>query len=432
MTARDSVTLRPEGPLKGEITAPPDKSISHRAIIFASIGKGISRIRNFLRASDPMSTLNAMSALGVEIIDNIDEIVVHGRGLYGLKEPEDIIDCGNSGTTMRLLTGLLSAQKFLSILTGDESLRQRPMKRVITPLTEMGATIYGRKENSLAPVAIRGQQLRPIEYRSPVASAQVKSAILLAGLYIAGTTTVEEPSRSRDHTERILPTIGASIEVEKNRVSIRGPAELSTLDITIPGDFSSAAFFLVAATIVKDSEILIKNTLLNPTRTGLLNVMERMGVSFEILNTSEVSGEPVGDILCRFTPQLKATEIRPEEVPSMIDEFPIYSVLATQADGVSVIRGARELRVKESDRIGTMTSELRKLGAEIEELPDGMIIKGPVKLKGAVVESHGDHRVAMALSVAALVAEGETKIEGISSVEISFPGFYEKLRDLVS
>ncbi|HHN65346.1 MAG TPA: 3-phosphoshikimate 1-carboxyvinyltransferase [Nitrospirae bacterium] len=432
MTARDCVTLRPEGPLKGEITAPSDKSISHRAIIFASIGKGISRIRNFLRASDPMSTLNAMSALGVEIIDNIDEIVVHGRGLYGLKEPEDIIDCGNSGTTMRLLTGLLSAQKFLSILTGDESLRQRPMKRVITPLTEMGATIYGRKDNSLAPVAIRGQQLRPIKYRSPVASAQVKSAILLAGLYIAGTTTVEEPSRSRDHTERILPTIGASIEVEKNRVSIRGPAELSRLDITIPGDFSSAAFFLVAATIVKDSEILIKNTLLNPTRTGLLNVMERMGVSFEILNTSEVSGEPVGDILCRFTSQLKATEIRPEEVPSMIDEFPIFSVLATQADGVSVIRGARELRVKESDRIGTMTSELRKLGAEIEELPDGMTIKGPVKLKGAVVESHGDHRVAMALSVAALVAEGETKIEGISSVEISFPGFYEKLRDLVS
>lgn len=430
MKSNDSITLRPSASLKGEVTAPPDKSISHRAIIFASIGKGRSRIRNLLRAADPLSTLNAMRSLGIEIEDNTDEIIVHGKGIHGLSEPENIIDCGNSGTTMRLLSGLLSGQPFLSILTGDSSLRRRPMKRVISPLAEMGARIYARKENSHAPIAIKGGDLKAINYLSPVSSAQVKSAILLAGLYASGVTTVEEPSKSRDHTERMLPAQGADIRIKGNTVSITGGTELTGLDITVPGDFSSAAFFMVAATIVKGSEILIKNTCLNPTRTGLINVMKRMGASLEILNEHEVSGEPVGDILCRYSPQLKAVEIRPEEVPLMIDEFPVFTILATQAEGTTIIRGAEELRVKESDRIATMTQELRKLSVQVEEFPDGMSIKGPARLKGAVVESHGDHRVAMALSIAALIADGDTTVKGISSVEISFPGFYETLNNL--
>ncbi|NOX20543.1 MAG: 3-phosphoshikimate 1-carboxyvinyltransferase [Nitrospirae bacterium] len=428
MTER--ITLTRSNSLKGEVSPPPDKSISHRALIFCSLAKGSSRIKNLLRAADPISTMNAMRALGVEIIDRADEIVIKARGLYELSEPQDIIDCGNSGTTMRLLTGLLSAQPFFSVLTGDSSLRSRPMKRVITPLSEMGASIMARQENSLAPIAIKGGRLRGIHYRCPVASAQVKSAILLAGLYAEGTTTVVEPRKSRDHTERMLPAFGAKISVDDLSVSISSGAELYPVDIVVPGDFSSAAFFMVAALIIKGSEVLIKNVCINPTRTGLINAISSMGGNIQILNEREVSGEPVADILCQYTEGLKGIDLPEELVPSMIDEFPIFTVLATQAEGITTVRGAEELRVKESDRISTMARELSKMGVEVEEFPDGMSIKGPVKLKGAQLNSHHDHRVAMALSVAALVAEGESVIEGTEAVDISFPGFYEVLRRL--
>ena len=426
----DSRTLIRSGALKGELSPPPDKSISHRALIFCSISNGRSRVKNLLMAEDPISTMNAMRALGADIRQYDNEIVITGTGLHGLREPEDVINCGNSGTTMRLLTGLLSAQPFFSVLTGDSSLRGRPMKRVITPLSMMGANIYGREQNSLAPLAIRGNRLKGIEYSSPVASAQVKSAVLLAGLYADGTTTVVEPRKSRDHTERMLPAFGANLKVDGLRVSVTPVDELHPQDITVPGDFSSAAFFLVAALVVKGSEVMIRNVCINPTRTGLIEVIKLMGGSMEILNERDVSGEPVADILCRYTDQLKAVDVPEELVPSMIDEFPIFSVLATQADGVTTIRGAEELRVKESDRIKTMATELSKMGAEVEEYPDGMSIRGPVKLRGATLQSHHDHRVAMALSVAALLAEGETTILGTEAVDISFPGFYDELKRL--
>ncbi|RME65170.1 MAG: 3-phosphoshikimate 1-carboxyvinyltransferase, partial [Nitrospirae bacterium] len=382
-----------KGPLKGEVIPPPDKSISHRAIIFSGIAEGKSVIRNFLRARDPMSTLKAMKALGVEITDNTSEIVVHGKGLMGLREPSDVIDCENSGTTMRMLTGLLAAQPFFSVLTGDNSLRQRPMARVIRPLRQMGAEVFGRKGNSLAPLAIKGEVLKGITYESPHASAQVKSAVLLAGLYATGRTTFIEPYKSRDHTERMLSAMGAPVEVNGNEVSIEQSRALSPIEITIPGDFSSSAFFICASLMVPGSEVVIKNVLINPTRTGLLNILKRMGAEIKLENQKEVSGEPVADLVCKYSPSLKATKVSPEEVPSMIDEFPIFAVLATCAEGDTVITGASELRVKESDRIATMTRTLSQMGASVEELPDGMIIHGPSKLKGAKVNSFGDHRV---------------------------------------
>ncbi|GBE02234.1 3-phosphoshikimate 1-carboxyvinyltransferase 1 [bacterium BMS3Bbin06] len=430
MTDDRNIELRKSGPLKGEIIPPPDKSISHRSMIFASVADGVSRIRNLLRAADTISTMNAMRALGIDIDDKGEEIMVAGKGLYGLKEPEDVIDCGNSGTTMRLLTGLLSGHPFLSVLTGDDSLRKRPMSRVISPMKDMGAEIHARGGDSFAPIVITGGGLRGMDYTSPVASAQVKSAILLAGLYVEGETTVREPHKSRDHTERMLTAIGADLSVEGLRVTIRGGARLGPMDISVPGDFSSAAFFMAAASMVGGSEVLIRNVGVNPTRTGLIDIMKRMGAGLKILNERDVSGEPVADILCSYTGLLNAVETGPEEVPAMIDEFPILAVLATQAHGTTRIRGARELRVKESDRIAVMTEELRKLGVEVKEYPDGMDINGPVRMKGAVVKSHGDHRVAMSLSIAALAAEGVTTIKGVSAVDISFPGFYRTLGEL--
>ena len=359
MTDDRNIELRKSGPLKGEIIPPPDKSISHRSMIFASVADGVSRIRNLLRAADTISTMNAMRALGIDIDDKGEEIMVAGKGLYGLKEPEDVIDCGNSGTTMRLLTGLLSGHPFLSVLTGDDSLRKRPMSRVISPMKDMGAEIHARGGDSFAPIVITGGGLRGMDYTSPVASAQVKSAILLAGLYVEGETTVREPHKSRDHTERMLTAIGADLSVEGLRVTIRGGARLGPMDISVPGDFSSAAFFMAAASMVGGSEVLIRNVGVNPTRTGLIDIMKRMGAGLKILNERDVSGEPVADILCSYTGLLNAVETGPEEVPAMIDEFPILAVLATQAHGTTRIRGARELRVKESDRSEEHTSELQ-------------------------------------------------------------------------
>ncbi|MBI4824526.1 MAG: 3-phosphoshikimate 1-carboxyvinyltransferase [Nitrospirae bacterium] len=414
--------------LKGELTPPPDKSISHRVIFLSSIARGKSVIRNFLRAGDTLSTLNAMRALSVSIKDG-KEIIIEGKGLYGLKEPFKPIDCGNSGTTMRLLTGVLSGNPFFTILTGDESLNQRPMARIIKPLSLMGAEITGRAENKYPPLAIKGGKLNAIRYKMPVASAQVKSAILLAGLYAEGFTEVKEPLKSRDHTERMLTHYGAYIDVNGLNIKVKGGSELKGITCTVPGDFSSAAFFIASALIVKGSEVLIKNVGLNPTRTGFLDAIKNMGAEVKIENLRETAGEPVGDIYCK-TSELKGIEIGKDLIPSLIDEFPILCILGAVAEGITTISGAEELRVKESDRIKAMASGLRKMGVEIKEYKDGLSIKGSPSLKGAVIESFKDHRIAMAFSIAGLVAEGKTIINHAEAVDISYPGFFETLKRL--
>lgn len=427
----ERVELKRARSLKGEITPPSDKSISHRAVMFASLANGKSVIKNFLMAEDPISTISAMRMLGVEI-EQPSALIVHGKGLHGLKEPFDVINCGNSGTTVRLISGILSGTPFFSALSGDDSLRQRPMARVINPLKEMGAEISGRDGDRYLPLAIKGKGLKAINYNMPVASAQVKSCLILAGLYADGTTIITEPQKSRDHTERMLRAMGAEIEVEGFTIKVKGQGSrvkgLQPIDITIPSDFSSAAFFIAGALIVPDSEILIRNVCVNPTRTGLLDVIKNMGGDVRIENMRDISGEPVADIYCKSAGSLKAVKIGADIMPSLIDEFPILCVLATQADGVTEIRGAEELRVKESDRIKAMAAELKKLGVEIEEYPDGISIKGKASLKGDALESYHDHRIAMSLAIAALVAEGTTTINNTSCVDISFPRFFEELK----
>jgi 3-phosphoshikimate 1-carboxyvinyltransferase len=428
-----SVTLNKARSLRGELLLPPDKSISHRAIMFASIAKGKSKVGNFLRAEDPLSTLNAFRMLGIEIHEEQGTVVINGKGLQGLREPFDVIDCGNSGTTARLISGILAGSPFFSTLTGDDSLRQRPMRRVIGPLQAMGARVSGRSGDAYLPIAIKGGNLKAMNYEMPVASAQVKSCLILAGLYADGVTSVTEPYKSRDHTEKMLSSMGASIESggPGMPITIKGGTELGPLDITVPADFSSAAFFLAAALLVPDSELVIKSVGVNDTRSGLIDIIRKMGGPVELLNRREISGEPVADLYCKYTRPLAAVRITKENIPSLVDEFPILCVLATQAEGITEIRGAEELRVKESDRISTMASELRKLGAEAEEYPDGIAIKGGAALKGCRVNSHGDHRIAMSMAVAALVAEGTTVIDNASCADISFPSFFEQLKKLL-
>ncbi len=426
-------------PLHGEVSPPPDKSISHRAMILAGIADGRSHIRNFLNADDPLRTVEAFRQMGIGIEesktqDSIPrtqsrELIVHGRGLKGLREPEGVIDCGNSGTTMRLLSGVLAGQPFTATLTGDASLRKRPMQRIIRPLTEMGAIMESGPEGR-PPLRITGGDLRPISYRSPVASAQVKSAILLAGLYCDGVTSVIEPERSRDHTERMLGSAGVDVRIKGLEVAVRGKAEIRPLDMTIPGDFSSAAFFIVAASIVHGSEILIKDTGVNPTRTGLIDIMAQMGARIELRDVRVVSGEPVADIYVRHS-ELKGVTVGGDLVVRAIDEFPVLCVAAAIADGVTKITGASELRVKESDRIATIASELRRMGVRVEELEDGIIIEGRRRLRASIIHSHGDHRVAMAMAVAGLRADGVTTIEDTECVNTSFPGFAEMLMGLI-
>ena len=417
---------------KGEFHPTPDKSISHRAVIFSSLSHGTSVIKNFLRAEDPLSTLNAFRALGVDIDDSGEDIIIRGKGIHGLKEPDNVIDCGNSGTTIRMLSGVLAGNPFFSVLSGDTSLRSRPMGRVITPLSLMGAEILGRADNKYPPLAIKGRPLQAMHYILPVASAQVKSAIILAGLYAAGETEITEPAKSRDHTERMLPSFGAEIATNGLHITIKGSAELQGREIYVPGDFSSAAFFIVGALLIRDSDLTIRGVGINPTRTGLLNALKKMGADIEVRNIREVSGEPVADIHCSGGGELNAVTITEEDIPSLIDEFPVLCVAATQANGVTSIRGAKELRVKESDRIKSMATELGKMGAEIEEFEDGLSIRGKGVLKGGDIESYGDHRIAMAMSIAALIAEGTTTIRGISSVNISFPGFFDIVRRLTA
>ncbi|MBI1911510.1 MAG: 3-phosphoshikimate 1-carboxyvinyltransferase [Deltaproteobacteria bacterium] len=423
-----TLTLGPSKGLKGEISVPGDKSISHRSVILGSIAEGITEVDGFLEGEDNYSTMNAFRAMGIEIEHFAEyKLRIHGKGMNGLTEAEDIIDAGNSGTTTRLLTGLLSAQPFFSVITGDATLRRRPMKRVVDPLSKMGASITGRKNNSLLPIAISGRQLNGINYKTPIASAQLKSALLLAGLYARGETIIEEPEKSRDHTERMFRLFGADIKVIENSVIVKSTNRLNGCKIKIPGDISSAAFFMVGASITPESELLIKDVGVNPTRTGIIDILKKMGGSFEVLNTREVSGEPVSDILVKSS-SLKGIDISGEELLPAIDEFPIICVAAAFAQGKTTVSGAKELRVKESDRIAVMADSLRAVGITAVEKEDGIIIEGALgEIKGGEIKSHGDHRIAMAMAMAALRSKNGIGVQGAACVDVSFPGFYGHL-----
>lgn len=420
--------ISPAKSIKGNISLPGDKSISHRVIMIGSLAGGRTRVANFLPSADCLATVECFRKLGIEININGNQVEVFGKGLRGLKPARGTLDVGNSGTTIRLMTGILSGQRFQSEITGDRSVRSRPMRRIVDPLRRMGADIEGKVEgnNIYAPLKISGGDLSPIEYELPVASAQVKSAILLAGLFAEGETSVIEKNPSRDHTERMLSYFGAKIGGTK----VRGNREFSGAEIDVPGDLSSAAFFIVAALLAPGSELSIREVGVNPTRTGIIDILHRMGADLEVRDEKIISEEPRAKIVVRSS-KLRAVKVSGEIIPRIIDEIPVIAVAATQAEGLTEIRGARELRVKESDRIATISSELKKMGANIEELEDGMFIVGPTKLKGAAVKSYGDHRVAMAMTVAGLVAEGETIIEDTACVDTSFPGFEDILRQVI-
>ncbi len=421
-----SITIQPAVSVSGEIVVPGDKSISHRSIMLGAIANGVTTVRGFLRGEDNMSTMHAFRAMGVEIVDDGETIHITGRGLHGLREPGDVLDCGNSGTTIRLITGLLSGQSFFSVVTGDQYLRKRPMKRVVEPLSRMGARIAGRSGGTLAPLAISGGSLKGIDYQSPVSSAQIKSSLMLAGLYADGETTVSEPSLSRDHSERMFQLFGASLVRHDKGVTVRGGVELTAQEVTVPGDISSAAFFIVAALITPNSELLIKNVGVNPSRTGVIDILQAMGGNIQLLELRDVSGEPVADILVRSS-HLKGITISGSVVPRAIDEFPAICVAAARAEGVTIIRDAKELRVKETDRITAIADNLRKLGITVTESEDGMDITGSEQLLGGIVDSSGDHRIAMSMSVAALVASSTITVTDISCVATSFPSFFPLL-----
>lgn len=425
-----NIQVASTGALIGELEVPGDKSISHRAAILGAIAEGKTHIRGFLEGEDCLNTLKCLSSLGVRIEKlQPGEYIIHGKGLNGLTEPENILDVGNSGTTIRLLAGLVASRPFTTILTGDASIRTRPMDRVVVPLTQMGATIYGRKNNKLAPLFIKGGPLKGIDYRLPVASAQVKSAILLAALGGSGPTSIQEPLRSRDHTERMLEAFGARIAVKDQRIQIEPQEALVPQEILVPGDISSAAFLMVAASIIPGSNIVIRNVGVNPTRAGIITALRTMGASVEIMNYREETGEPVADLQVKYAP-LRGISLLPEWIPSLIDEIPVLCVAAACAEGVTVIRHAQELRVKETDRIRIMTQELTRFGVKVEELPDGMIIEGGAELQGTTCCSHGDHRIAMALAVLGLRARGITTIVQAEAVNVSFPNFFETLQRL--
>jgi len=422
-------TVKEAKKLSGEVRVLGDKSISHRTVMLGSIARGITTVENFLRSDDCLHTIDCFKKMGVPINFEGDKLVIEGKGLNGLCEPSDIFDVGNSGTTIRLLMGILAAQKFHSTLTGDESIRRRPMGRVIEPLKKMGALIHGRDHDTLAPMTVIGKELKPITYNMPVASAQVKSAVLFAGLYANGATTVIEKEPTRDHTERMMEFFGAKIKTEHNSITIEGKHELSGREVFVPGDISSAAFPIVAAACIKDSRIIVKDVGVNPGRTGLIDVLHRMGADIEVTNERLLANEPVADIEVKYS-QMNGIEISGGIIPRIIDEIPIIAVAATQANGKTVIKGAEELRVKESDRIKTTVKELKRLGANIEEARDGFVIYGPARLSGAVCQSYNDHRIAMICAVAGLIAKGTTIVEKVECVETSFPTFPEVMNAL--
>lgn len=413
--------------LRGTISVPGDKSISHRALMLGAIARGRTVVSGLSSSADCASTSRCLQQLGVAIsLAEDGATVIDGKGMHGLVEANDVLDAGNSGTTVRLLSGILAGQPFCSMVTGDSSLRRRPMERVLKPLVQMGASALGRSDNRLLPLAIRGGVLKPIRYTPPVPSAQVKSAVLLAGLYADGETIVEELQETRDHTERLLKAMGVPVAQNGVRIAVQGLHELEAAEIIVPGDISSAAFFLVAAAITPDSAITVRNIGMNPARTGFVDVLRSMGATLEIENERESGGEPVADITC-YSSQLRGVTIEGDMIPRLIDELPILAVAATQAEGVTVVRNAEELRVKESDRIATVVAELSRLGASIEATPDGFVIEGPARLRGATCQSHDDHRIAMSLAIAGLAARGETTIAGGDCVAISFPDFFELL-----
>jgi len=424
-----NAAILPTKSLGGQVRIPSDKSISHRAVMLGAVAAGDTKIENFLFGEDCLSTIKVLRALGVQVTVAEQTVLVRSGGMDKLAEPENILDAGNSGTTMRLMAGLLSGCNFFSVLTGDDSLRRRPMGRIITPLTAMGAHVSARAGNSLAPLAIRGGGLRAMEYRTPVASAQVKSAVLLAGLFASGMTTVIEPACSRDHTERMLKYFGARVEVDGPRVSIWGKPNLTGKTITVPGDISSAMFFIAAGITAPEAELELLNVGVNPTRTGALDVLRNMGANITLHNQREISGEPVADLKVRGS-RLSGTEIGGEIIPKLIDELPVLAVVAALAEGRTVVRDAAELRHKESDRITAVVRLLTGLGADITERPDGFIIQGGRQLQGTSCESYGDHRIAMAAAVAGLSAQGTTTVKGAECVDISYPGFFDTLNSI--
>ena len=432
MPADIRICKHANAPLRGEITVPGDKSISHRAVMFGALAQGKTRIRHFLQGADCLSTIECFRQMGITVEEQAGqtpderEIIVSGKGLYGLTAPNSTLYVGNSGTTMRLLAGIAAGQPFACVLDGDASIRRRPMKRIMTPLAQMGADISSLQGNGCAPLAIAPAPLHGIVYRSPVASAQVKSCVLLAGLYADGPVTVEEPVVSRDHTERMLRGFGADVAVNGTCATIQPGPLLCGQDITVPGDISSAAYFIAAALLVLGSEVLIRSVGINPTRDGFLRVVRSMGANVTLIDEREESGEPVADLLVRHS-HLKGVTVAGEIIPALIDELPVVAVLGAFAEGTTVIADAAELKVKESDRIAVMTDNLRRMGADVTPTDDGMVIAGGRPLTGAAIDSHLDHRIAMSFAVAALAAEGETKINGAECVNISYPGFYDSL-----
>ncbi len=426
--------IKAMGALKGEVQIPGDKSISHRAVMLGSIARGTTEISHFLNGADCLSTIHCFQKMGIEIEQSKDLVLVHGRGLRGLKAPQGILDTGNSGTTTRLICGILSGQNFSSVLSGDDSLNSRPMKRIMDPLNQMGARITSIQDNNCAPLRIEPGTLHGIRYVSPVASAQVKSSVLLAGLYADSPVSVTEPVLSRNHTELMLGSFGADISSELHAdgsatASVSPCAELYGQKIQVPGDISSAAYFIAAGLLVPGSRLLVKNVGINPTRAGFLEICRKMGADIGYLNRQSQGGEETADLLVTPKP-LTGTVIEGAVIPSLIDEIPILAVMAAFAEGTTVIRDAAELKVKETNRIQTVTENLLAMGAEIIPTEDGMIIHGTGALKGTQIQSHLDHRIAMAFSVAALAAEGTTTILDSQCVDVSYPGFFAQLMDL--
>lgn len=413
--------------LKGSFELIGDKSISHRAIMFSSISKGHNKISNFLMGEDCLSTIDCFRKMGVDIKIEDKDVIVRGNGLHGLKKPNDILDVGNSGTTIRLIMGILAGNNFDTTLMGDSSICKRPMKRVTDPLRSMGCRIEGKDDANYTPIKVYGGNLSSINYKMPVASAQVKSAIILASLYADKMSTIEEKVKSRNHTEIMLKSFGANIDVDDLKININPVDELYSQDIYVPGDISSAAFIIVGALISKGSEVLIKNVGLNETRTGIIDVVKSMNGNIEIFNKRLVGGEIVGDILVKYTSNLCATTIDKSIIPRLIDEIPVISVLASQAEGTTIIKDAKELKVKESNRIKAVVDNLKNMNCDIEELEDGMIIKGKNKLKASFIKTYNDHRIAMAFSIANLICEEEVKLDNKNCVGISFPGYFDLL-----
>ncbi len=412
---------------KGEIKIPPDKSISHRALFIASLSSGISEIENLSFAQDCVASLKCLGKIGVKFNIRADKIKVEGKALYNFREPDCILNAQNSGTTARFLIGILAGQKFFSVIDGDSSLRKRPMKRVADPLRRMGAYIEGRNNSENLPIAIKGGKLKGLKYALPIPSAQLKSALIFAGLLSKEGVEIYEPIPSRDHTERMLIHFGADIKKNNGVIKVTGGKTFGPQKITVPGDFSSSSFFLASALMVENSEVIMPNICLNPTRIGFIRVLKKMGANLKVFNEKTLCNEPTGTIFVSSS-SLKGVSINSNEIPTLIDEIPLLMLLATQAKGKTALKGAKELRIKETDRLKSMTENLRKMGIDIIEKEDGFVIEGPQKLKGAKVSSYGDHRIAMTMAVAGLIADGITEIEDFECYEVSFPNFYTLLK----